>query len=278
MTVRIGGGGRTSGRVPRAGRDARARPATPGWPATAPRDRPGSWQVARGDRREDEAWMARALALAEGGQGTTSPNPMVGAVLVRGGRVVGEGFHAAPGRPHAEAEALAAAGPAAVGATCYVTLEPCVHHGRTPPCADALVDAGVARVVAAVTDPDPHVRGAGFARLRAAGIEVAAGVLAAAAEEQNAAFLTLHPQGRGQPRRQGRGRRRHVAVDHRPRGARRRPPPPRPGGRDRGWSGHGARRRPAPDRPPRPATRPAAPAGPGRRGRARGRHGPPVRR
>ncbi|HYT26804.1 MAG TPA: bifunctional diaminohydroxyphosphoribosylaminopyrimidine deaminase/5-amino-6-(5-phosphoribosylamino)uracil reductase RibD, partial [Actinomycetota bacterium] len=140
--------------------------------------------------------MARALALAEGGQGTTSPNPMVGAVLVRGGRVVGEGFHAAPGRPHAEAEALAAAGPAAVGATCYVTLEPCVHHGRTPPCADALVDAGVARVVAAVTDPDPHVRGAGFARLRAAGIEVAAGVLAAAAEEQNAAFLTHRRLGR----------------------------------------------------------------------------------
>jgi diaminohydroxyphosphoribosylaminopyrimidine deaminase / 5-amino-6-(5-phosphoribosylamino)uracil reductase len=153
-------------------------------------------QVAGGDRREDEAWMARALALAERGQGTTSPNPMVGAVLVRGGQVVGEGFHAAPGRPHAEAEALAAAGPAAAGATCYVTLEPCAHHGRTPPCAAALVDAGVVRVVAAVTDPDPHVRGAGFARLRAAGVEVAVGVLAAAAEEQNAAFLTHRRLGR----------------------------------------------------------------------------------
>jgi diaminohydroxyphosphoribosylaminopyrimidine deaminase/5-amino-6-(5-phosphoribosylamino)uracil reductase len=140
--------------------------------------------------------MARAVALAEGGRGTVSPNPMVGAVLVRQGEVVGEGFHLAPGKPHAEAEALSRAGPAAAGATCYVSLEPCTHHGRTPPCADALVEAGVARVVAAVTDPDPRVAGAGFARLRAAGIEVAVGTLAEAAEEQNAAFLTHRRLGR----------------------------------------------------------------------------------
>jgi diaminohydroxyphosphoribosylaminopyrimidine deaminase/5-amino-6-(5-phosphoribosylamino)uracil reductase len=144
----------------------------------------------------DEAWMARAVALAEGGRGRTSPNPMVGAVLVRDGRVVGEGFHQAAGRAHAEAAALAAAGADAAGATCYVTLEPCAHHGRTPPCADALVTAGVARVVAAMPDPDPRVDGAGLARLRAAGVEVVTGVGAAAAAEQNAAYLTHRRLGR----------------------------------------------------------------------------------
>ena len=144
----------------------------------------------------DEAWMTRAVALAEGGRGTTSPNPMVGAVLVRDGRVVGEGFHRAAGTAHAEAVALAAAGPAAAGATCYVTLEPCAHHGRTPPCADALVAAGVARVVAAVTDPDPRVDGAGLARLRAGGVEVGLGTGAAAAASQNAAYLTHRRLGR----------------------------------------------------------------------------------
>jgi len=152
--------------------------------------------MAGAERHEDEAWMARAVALAEGGRGAASPNPMVGAVLVRHGEVVGEGFHLAAGKPHAEAEALSRAGPAAAGATCYVSLEPCTHHGRTPPCADALVEAGVARVVAAVTDPDPRVAGAGFARLRAAGIEVTVGALAEAAEEQNAAFLTHRRLGR----------------------------------------------------------------------------------
>ncbi|HZD74763.1 MAG TPA: bifunctional diaminohydroxyphosphoribosylaminopyrimidine deaminase/5-amino-6-(5-phosphoribosylamino)uracil reductase RibD, partial [Actinomycetota bacterium] len=105
--------------------------------------------------------MRRALALAERGRGSTSPNPMVGAVLVRDGEVAGEGFHRAAGEPHAEALALAAAGPLAAGATCYVTLEPCAHQGRTPPCADALVAAGVARVVAAMEDPDRRVRGNG---------------------------------------------------------------------------------------------------------------------
>jgi diaminohydroxyphosphoribosylaminopyrimidine deaminase / 5-amino-6-(5-phosphoribosylamino)uracil reductase len=144
----------------------------------------------------DEAWMARAVALAEGGRGATSPNPMVGAVLVRDGRVVGEGFHQAAGRAHAEAAALAAAGADAAGATCYVTLEPCAHHGRTPPCADALVAAGVARVVAAMADPDPRVDGAGLARLRAAGVEVVTGVGAEAATEQNAAYLTHRRLGR----------------------------------------------------------------------------------
>ncbi|HEV8163333.1 MAG TPA: bifunctional diaminohydroxyphosphoribosylaminopyrimidine deaminase/5-amino-6-(5-phosphoribosylamino)uracil reductase RibD, partial [Actinomycetota bacterium] len=140
--------------------------------------------------------MARAVALAEGGRGTASPNPMVGAVLVMDGHVVGEGYHRAPGEPHAEVAALAAAGEAAAGATCYVTLEPCAHQGRTPPCADALLQAGVARVVAALPDPDPRVDGAGLARLRAAGVAVTVGVGADAAAEQNAAYLTHRRLGR----------------------------------------------------------------------------------
>jgi diaminohydroxyphosphoribosylaminopyrimidine deaminase/5-amino-6-(5-phosphoribosylamino)uracil reductase len=154
----------------------------------------GHQQLAEQD--PDEAWMARAVALAEGGRGATSPNPMVGAVLVRDGRVVGEGLHQAAGRAHAEAAALAAAGADAAGATCYVTLEPCAHHGRTPPCADALVASGVARVVAAMADPDPRVDGAGLARLRAAGVEVVTGVGAEAAADQNAAYLTHRRLGR----------------------------------------------------------------------------------
>jgi diaminohydroxyphosphoribosylaminopyrimidine deaminase/5-amino-6-(5-phosphoribosylamino)uracil reductase len=140
--------------------------------------------------------MARALRLAEGGRGTASPNPLVGAVLVAGGRAVGEGFHRAPGEPHAEALALAAAGPRAAGATLYVTLEPCAHHGRTPPCADALVAAGVARVVAALRDPDPRVDGAGLARLTQGGVAVTVGVGEAAAAAQNAAFLLHRRLGR----------------------------------------------------------------------------------
>jgi diaminohydroxyphosphoribosylaminopyrimidine deaminase / 5-amino-6-(5-phosphoribosylamino)uracil reductase len=144
----------------------------------------------------DAGWMTRAVALAEGGRGAASPNPMVGAVLVLDGRVVGEGFHRAAGEAHAEAAALAAAGPLAAGATCYVTLEPCVHHGRTPPCVDALLAAGVARVVAALPDPDRRVDGGGLARLRAAGVAVTVGVGADAAAEQNAAYLTHRRLGR----------------------------------------------------------------------------------
>jgi diaminohydroxyphosphoribosylaminopyrimidine deaminase/5-amino-6-(5-phosphoribosylamino)uracil reductase len=156
----------------------------------------GRTVVAAQDQANAETWMRRALELAERGRGSTSPNPMVGAVLLRDGEVVGEGFHQAPGEPHAEALALLQAGARAAGATCYVTLEPCAHHGRTPPCADALIAAGVVRVVAAIEDPDPHVRGQGFARLRAAGVEVELGPGAAAAEAQNAAFLLHRRLGR----------------------------------------------------------------------------------
>jgi diaminohydroxyphosphoribosylaminopyrimidine deaminase/5-amino-6-(5-phosphoribosylamino)uracil reductase len=116
--------------------------------------------------------LARARELAERGRGTTHPNPVVGAVLVRDGEVVGEGWHRRRGEPHAEIHALEAAGDRARGATLYVTLEPCSHHGATPPCADALIEAGVARVVAGQADPSPKVAGAGLARLREAGVEV----------------------------------------------------------------------------------------------------------
>src|SRR5262252_10328696 len=135
--------------------------------------------------------MRRAIELAERGRGLTSPNPMVGAVIVApGGAIIGEGFHERAGAAHAEAEALRAAGARARGATMYVTLEPCSHHGRTPPCAAAVIEAGVARVVAAVADPNPLVSGRGFAALRAVGIEVVTGAGAAEAERQNRAFLT----------------------------------------------------------------------------------------
>ena len=137
----------------------------------------------------DALWMDRALRLAERGIGLTSPNPVVGAVLLRDERVVGEGAHLRAGGPHAEAAALDAAGPAARGATCYVTLEPCAHFGRTPPCADALVRAGVSRVVAAVGDPHREVDGRGLARLRAAGVTVTVGVREAEARALNRAFF-----------------------------------------------------------------------------------------
>jgi diaminohydroxyphosphoribosylaminopyrimidine deaminase/5-amino-6-(5-phosphoribosylamino)uracil reductase len=136
----------------------------------------------------DAAFMRRALRLAERGRGRTAPNPVVGAVVVRGGRVVGEGWHHAVGRDHAEVEALARAGRRARGATLYVTLEPCAHWGRTPPCADALIAAGIRRCVIANRDPHPHVDGRGLRRLRAAGIVVETGLLAAEAREQLAAY------------------------------------------------------------------------------------------
>jgi len=124
---------------------------------------------------QDSVWMAQALRLAERGLYGTSPNPRVGCVLVLAGDVVGSGWHRCAGEPHAEVHALREAGEAARGATAYVTLEPCSHHGRTPPCAEALIEAGVARVVVAVQDPNPQVAGEGIARLRAAGIVSKAG-------------------------------------------------------------------------------------------------------
>jgi diaminohydroxyphosphoribosylaminopyrimidine deaminase/5-amino-6-(5-phosphoribosylamino)uracil reductase len=138
-----------------------------------------------------DRFMRRAIELAERGRGLTSPNPMVGAVIVApGGEVVGEGFHERAGAAHAEVEALRAAGARARGGTMYVTLEPCSHHGRTPPCASAVVAAGIVRVVAAIGDPNPLVSGQGFAELRRAGIEVVTGVGASEAERQNRVFLT----------------------------------------------------------------------------------------
>jgi diaminohydroxyphosphoribosylaminopyrimidine deaminase/5-amino-6-(5-phosphoribosylamino)uracil reductase len=136
----------------------------------------------------DARFMARALTLAERGRGGTSPNPMVGAVIVRDGAVVGEGWHRRAGGPHAEIEALAAAGAAARGGTAYVTLEPCCHTGRTGPCTEALVAAGVTRVVAGQRDPNPRVDGGGFAALSAAGVSCEAGVLEAACADLNRAF------------------------------------------------------------------------------------------
>ncbi|WP_153132161.1 bifunctional diaminohydroxyphosphoribosylaminopyrimidine deaminase/5-amino-6-(5-phosphoribosylamino)uracil reductase RibD [Dechloromonas hortensis] len=144
----------------------------------------------------DHGMMARALQLAERGLWTTSPNPRVGCVLVRDGRVVGEGWHEKAGEPHAEVHALRAAGEQARGATAYVTLEPCSHHGRTPPCAEALIAAGVARVVAAMTDPNPLVAGQGLAMLQAAGIETASGLLENEARELNIGFVSRMTRGR----------------------------------------------------------------------------------
>ncbi len=139
---------------------------------------------------EDERWMNLALQLAESGRGQTAPNPMVGAVVVKNGRLVGQGAHLYPGGPHAEIYALRAAGEAAQGATVYVTLEPCNHYGRTPPCTEALLDAGVQRVVIAAKDPNPQVAGGGALRLRQAGIRVDEGILADVAHRQNETFFT----------------------------------------------------------------------------------------
>jgi diaminohydroxyphosphoribosylaminopyrimidine deaminase / 5-amino-6-(5-phosphoribosylamino)uracil reductase len=140
--------------------------------------------------------MRAALALARRGLGNTWPNPAVGCVIVKEGRVVGRGWTRPGGRPHAETEALARAGKAAQAATAYVSLEPCSHHGKTPPCAEALIAAGVARVVAAVEDPDPRVSGAGIARLREAGAAVETGLCAAEASELNAGFFCRVKHGR----------------------------------------------------------------------------------
>jgi len=145
---------------------------------------------------DDNRHMARAVKLSGRGLYTTTPNPRVGCVLVRNGRVIGEGWHERAGAPHAEAAALASAGGSARGATAYVTLEPCAHQGRTPPCANALVQARVARVVAAMQDPNPLVSGEGFAILQAAGIETACGLMQDAAEELNVGFMSRMRRGR----------------------------------------------------------------------------------
>jgi diaminohydroxyphosphoribosylaminopyrimidine deaminase/5-amino-6-(5-phosphoribosylamino)uracil reductase len=145
---------------------------------------------------EDLRFMRRALELARRGTGRVHPNPLVGAVLVRDGRVVGEGWHARFGEPHAEVHALRNAGALARGATLYATLEPCAHHGKTPPCVDAILGAGVRRVVAATFDPNPQVNGEGFERLRAAGVEVVIGPEGRAARALNAPFLQLHREAR----------------------------------------------------------------------------------
>ncbi|MBM3214312.1 bifunctional diaminohydroxyphosphoribosylaminopyrimidine deaminase/5-amino-6-(5-phosphoribosylamino)uracil reductase RibD [Candidatus Poribacteria bacterium] len=137
----------------------------------------------------DATWMRRALELAALAEGRTRPNPLVGAVLVRHGVCVGEGFHPKAGEPHAEVFALRDAGSSSRDATLYVTLEPCSHHGRTPPCADALIASGISRVVSAMEDPDRRVAGSGHARLRAAGIAVEVGCLQAEARRLNAAYL-----------------------------------------------------------------------------------------
>src|SRR5262245_57852884 len=124
----------------------------------------------------DLSWMRRALGLAERGRGHAEPNPLVGAVVVRDGQLVGEGWHRRYGEGHAEVTALAEAGEAARGATLYVTLEPCCHHGKTPPCTDAVLRAGVAHVAAAMADPFPQVAGQGTELLRAAGVAVEVGL------------------------------------------------------------------------------------------------------
>lgn len=159
----------------------------PGNPATpdaaselAPAQSPGS--------PLDRAMIQRCLALAQQALGQTAPNPLVGSVIVRDGEMIGEGFHPGAGQPHAEVFALRAAGDRAAGATIYVNLEPCSHYGRTPPCAEALIQAQVARVVVGMVDPNPQVAGRGLAMLRAAGIEVLAGVEEAACQKLNEAF------------------------------------------------------------------------------------------
>jgi diaminohydroxyphosphoribosylaminopyrimidine deaminase / 5-amino-6-(5-phosphoribosylamino)uracil reductase len=144
---------------------------------------------------QDSVWMAQALHLAERGLYTTSPNPRVGCVLVKDNKLLAEGWHERAGEPHAEVHALRVAGAEARGATAYVTLEPCNHHGRTPPCVDALIREGVSRVVIAMQDPNPQVAGQGIARLRSAGIEVESGLMEAPARALNCGFISRMTRG-----------------------------------------------------------------------------------
>jgi diaminohydroxyphosphoribosylaminopyrimidine deaminase/5-amino-6-(5-phosphoribosylamino)uracil reductase len=145
---------------------------------------------------QDNRFMTRAIRLAEHGMMTTDPNPRVGCVLVRNGEIVGEGWHQRAGEPHAEINALQMAGERARGATAYVTLEPCCHHGRTPPCTQALINAGIKRVVVAMRDPNPEVAGKGLAELEANGIEVSEGLLHGHAEALNPGFIKRMTEGR----------------------------------------------------------------------------------
>ncbi len=137
----------------------------------------------------DQIYMRRALDLAALALGRTSPNPVVGAVVVKDGQIVGEGYHQKAGTPHAEVHALRQAGAQAAGATVYVSLEPCSHFGRTPPCADALIEAGVKKVVIACLDPNPQVAGRGMQKLIAAGVETELGILQEEARQLNEAFF-----------------------------------------------------------------------------------------
>ena len=157
---------------------------------------PESRVASPGFSATDHAMMARALRLAERGLYTTQPNPRVGCVIAQGDEIVGEGWHQRAGEPHAEVLALRAAGMRARGATAWVTLEPCAHFGRTPPCADALVEAGIARVVAACEDPNPKTAGSGLRRLREAGIEVRTGLMREPARAINRGFLSRMERGR----------------------------------------------------------------------------------
>lgn len=145
---------------------------------------------------DDHRFMTRALELAERGLYTTTPNPRVGCVIVNGGQVVGEGWHEKAGLPHAEVNALVAAGSHSRGATAYVSLEPCVHQGRTGPCTEALIEAGVARVVAALQDPNPLVSGKGLEKLKRSGIETGVGLMEAQARELNIGFVSRMMRGR----------------------------------------------------------------------------------
>ncbi|MBD3306693.1 bifunctional diaminohydroxyphosphoribosylaminopyrimidine deaminase/5-amino-6-(5-phosphoribosylamino)uracil reductase RibD, partial [candidate division KSB3 bacterium] len=145
---------------------------------------------------QDAVYMQEALRLAEKARGHTSPNPMVGAVVVKDGRIIGRGYHTRAGAPHAEIEALRAVEGDPRGATLYVTLEPCCMYSRTPPCSEAIVQAGIRRVVAAMVDPDPRVNGKGIEQLRQQGLEVEVGVLEAQARRLNEAFITHKTTGR----------------------------------------------------------------------------------
>jgi diaminohydroxyphosphoribosylaminopyrimidine deaminase / 5-amino-6-(5-phosphoribosylamino)uracil reductase len=147
------------------------------------------WRALAAQSQQDIRYMKMALRLASRGQGRVSPNPLVGCVIVRRGRVVGQGWHRAWGEPHAEVEALRIAGAKSRGATLYVTLEPCSHQGKTPPCTGAILESGLSRVVAAMKDPNPHVRGGGAALLAARGLEVCVGALEKEARELNRGFV-----------------------------------------------------------------------------------------